>query len=1092
MKRLGILFLLIAIPLIGQAQINEQFVVQSGHSSSRSKKVLDKKRGLLITYGDDKTLKFWDDKSGLLLKTHEFDGFMGEMELDEEKGVTYILTNNTIYVFSNETYSEIRRYELGRIYAMDFVKSKNYRGLSFFAQDEKGQQNLYALDATTGNIIYGNIAPFPGKGEIMDFSFNNTGTFFIVYTNFLEYYVYSFMDKNYTEFDGACLGIFDDGDVINAQYDGSTGMAAFSRRGLHNNKVRWQYNFPLKGIAGTPYPHVSDVVLDVDRNSMWIVVGKATPVELNLKNGEVLRKLPDAMADRAISPFGDIMYANRDDDAPIYKYRIGDTIPLTQYGHQLIDQKQIAVYRGKDEVEFLFSSGYGKNTSSLYASPETTKLTEYPTNYRNDYSDGKFVVDPSSNKVYAITNTSDPIKVFERGKPDSFKDLINNFKEVRCFDYSPSTQQLALLWNGAVRVINTEEKKEVFSSMISGDATWDDHGLSISPQKNMLAYVTNEVVGDSLIALSDRLHYFDFMNREELWEKQGRYYSLFHLNNGKQLLAANGTEKRVEILDAATGEMVRSFPTDFGANIPEGELSPNQEYIMFSGYNFGAHIYHVPSGKLINSFDKYNIALAKAVFVTNDIFAISTSGVVKLYSIHNIEEKARIYFFRDGSWLVHTPEGLFDGPQAAWEKVAFVKDKEVIPFESVFEQFYTPRLLYQILSETGFKSNASIANLQVPPTVELFFTEGTRNLIVEEDEETARIETESPTGTLTLNGDGKGGTLSELRLYHNGKRITNATRNLVVEDEKASTDNTLKIAVELLEGVNDFTAIAVNGQGTESRPSKLTIVYKPKDEPLVKPQGIQAYLLVVGINEYQNPKYNLNYAVADAGGFQEQIQNGLSGITTKVHPYFLSNHDATRDKILEKIVEIADLANPQDIFIFYYAGHGVMSQGASSEFYLVPTDVTQLYGKDGSLEQKGISASELKRFAAGIPAQKQLYILDACQSAGALNAMVSRGAAEEKAIAQLARSTGTHWLTASGSTQFATEFDELGHGVFTYALLEALSGKADSGDHRVTVNELKAYIESRVPDISEKYKGSPQYPSSFGFGQDFPVSITEE
>lgn len=117
--------------------------------------------------------------------------------------------------------------------------------------------------------------------------------------------------------------------------------------------------------------------------------------------------------------------------------------------------------------------------------------------------------------------------------------------------------------------------------------------------------------------------------------------------------------------------------------------------------------------------------------------------------------------------------------------------------------------------------------------------------------------------------------------------------------------------------------------------------------------------------------------------------------------------------------------------------------------------------------------------------------MDACQSAGVLTTL-ARGAAEEKAIAQLARSTGTHWLTASGSEQFATEFDELGHGVFTYVLLEALSGKADSGDHRVTVNELKAYLESRVPEVSEKYRGNPQYPSSYGFGQDFPVSVPKQ
>ena len=100
-----------------------------------------------------------------------------------------------------------------------------------------------------------------------------------------------------------------------------------------------------------------------------------------------------------------------------------------------------------------------------------------------------------------------------------------------------------------------------------------------------------------------------------------------------------------------------------------------------------------------------------------------------------------------------------------------------------------------------------------------------------------------------------------------------------------------------------------------------------------------------------------------------------------------------------------------------------------------------------------------------------------------------RGAAEEKAIAQLARSSGTHWLTASGSEQFATEFAQLGHGAFTYALLEGLSGRADTGDGRITVNELKAFLESEVPEITQKHKGTPQFPSSYGFGQDFPVVI---
>jgi uncharacterized caspase-like protein len=107
-----------------------------------------------------------------------------------------------------------------------------------------------------------------------------------------------------------------------------------------------------------------------------------------------------------------------------------------------------------------------------------------------------------------------------------------------------------------------------------------------------------------------------------------------------------------------------------------------------------------------------------------------------------------------------------------------------------------------------------------------------------------------------------------------------------------------------------------------------------------------------------------------------------------------------------------------------------------------------------------------------------------------LQAFTSRGAAEEKAIAQLARSTGTHWLTAAGSEQFASEFTQIGHGVFTYVLLEGLQGAADrNGDQKITIKEMDAYLQDQVPVLTEKYKGTPQYPSSYGFGQDFPVGV---
>ncbi|MBU1626033.1 caspase family protein, partial [bacterium] len=142
---------------------------------------------------------------------------------------------------------------------------------------------------------------------------------------------------------------------------------------------------------------------------------------------------------------------------------------------------------------------------------------------------------------------------------------------------------------------------------------------------------------------------------------------------------------------------------------------------------------------------------------------------------------------------------------------------------------------------------------------------------------------------------------------------------------------------------------------------------------------------------------------------------------------------------------------------------------------------------------KAFSSVQLMDFSKNIKAQKQLFIFDACQSGGAVETFAGRGAAEEKAIIQLARSSGMMLLAAAGSQQFATEFTEIGHGVFTYAILEALAGGADGGekDKKITVKELSYYLEDRVPQLTEKFRGEAQYPTGYSSGQDFPVVIVK-
>jgi uncharacterized caspase-like protein len=162
--------------------------------------------------------------------------------------------------------------------------------------------------------------------------------------------------------------------------------------------------------------------------------------------------------------------------------------------------------------------------------------------------------------------------------------------------------------------------------------------------------------------------------------------------------------------------------------------------------------------------------------------------------------------------------------------------------------------------------------------------------------------------------------------------------------------------------------------------------------------------------------------------------------------------------------------------------------GKDKEFYLVPNDVSDLKNVQAELVQKGIPAKLLQQYAIDIPAQKQLFILDACQSAGAFNEMLSADGDQQKSIAVVSRSTGTHWMAASGAQQYANEFSQLGHGAFTYVLLEALKGSA-AADKMITVNGLKNYLQQEVPELMKKYSGTLQYPASYGFGNDFPVEL---
>ena len=461
------------------------------------------------------------------------------------------------------------------------------------------------------------------------------------------------------------------------------------------------------------------------------------------------------------------------------------------------------------------------------------------------------------------------------------------------------------------------------------------------------------------------------------------------------------------------------------------------------------------------------------------LYTVSTDARTIIWDAATGRQLISLTVIGQKDWVAVAPDGRFDGTSEGMKKMHYVQNLNSIPLDALFEKFYTPDLLKQIL--TGDKNyaitKASDINkgIKLPPKVRI-------------DRPGNMSEVESEGIEIEITATESTGDIDEVRLYQNSKLVSD---NQVTSRKLSNLGKklTLTYYIPLVPGANNLLVTAFNRDRTESNPYEITVERKSLEA------SSNLYILSIGINKYKNSNYTLKYARPDAQAFEKAIEQSGQAIFKQIFKHTLYDADGLRGNIESAIHRIMGEAKPEDAFILYYAGHGVMSEGDSNkapEFYLIPHDVTKLYGDEEGLAARGVSANQLKEFCTQIKAQKQIIVFDACQSGGAVESFSNRGAANEKAILQLARSAGLVVLSATGTEQFAAEFKQLGHGVFTYALLKGLSGEGDGNkDGRITVKELEAYLNDRVPELTKKYRGTAQYPNSYARGQDFPIGVVK-
>jgi uncharacterized caspase-like protein len=224
------------------------------------------------------------------------------------------------------------------------------------------------------------------------------------------------------------------------------------------------------------------------------------------------------------------------------------------------------------------------------------------------------------------------------------------------------------------------------------------------------------------------------------------------------------------------------------------------------------------------------------------------------------------------------------------------------------------------------------------------------------------------------------------------------------------------------------------------------------------------WLLSIGVSQYQQSGIDLQFADADARAVAELLKGqGKGPIYSETKTLVLTNEEVTRESILDGIERFLNQAGPEDVATIFMAGHGVQDRATGSYYFLpYPANAENLLTAGLRMSDFDEMIRVLRRNV-----HRVVVMLDTCH-AGALHLPSRAVMSADDLATQVEVDEGLFLLAAAKPGEESKEEPQLGHGAFTYALLEGLRGAADtSGEGLVSVSDLFGYVARRVPRLTE-------------------------
>jgi len=285
-------------------------------------------------------------------------------------------------------------------------------------------------------------------------------------------------------------------------------------------------------------------------------------------------------------------------------------------------------------------------------------------------------------------------------------------------------------------------------------------------------------------------------------------------------------------------------------------------------------------------------------------------------------------------------------------------------------------------------------------------------------------------------------------------------------------------------------------------------VTQQKERPL-STEFKAGYALLIAVDENAVARWALPVAALDVAALHAVLVHPQRCAYPAGQVRVVSGQAATRQGILDGLQWLAEQlaadASGEATAIVYYSGHGWREETAGEPaYYFIPYDIQEKRRRATALR-----AADFAEAIAALEPRRLLVALDCCHAGGMgvkdVDAtpftpaapppalfMAGRGAAkalDETGLAALQRGQGRAVLVSSSGAQASYVRPDATMSIFTYHLIEALTGHAQpaGGAREVLASDVLSHVYRTVPR-SARAAGRTQQPDGRLDGT-FPVAL---